>query len=214
MTSMTEIRLGSTLGKKYGRSHRVHLDTKTPAEAMRWFFSQFPEARRFFATAHEKGIQFAVFRGRGESRENIGRDQLGEPGGDCITITPVHAGAKAGVLQLVLGIVLIVVGAFTYNPALISMGIGIALGGVVQMLTPQPKVNKNADSANNQSSYVFNGPTNTTAQGNCVPVVYGRLRVGSAVVSAGMDAEDYAAATSGVAPGIPGGSSKTSPYAS
>lgn len=222
MTAMTEIRLGSTLGKRYGRSHRVSLSTKTPAEAMRWLLANFPAAHEYFAKAHLRGIEFAVFRGRGKHRENIGKDQLVEPAGDCIHIMPVHAGAKNGVLQTILGVVLIVVGAFVsasswglaapVGGALVSMGIGMVAGGIVQMLSSQPKLQKNADSADNQSSYVFNGPTNTTAQGNCVPVIYGRVRAGSAVISAGMDAEDYAAATAGVGAGSANGSTKTSPY--
>lgn len=222
MSKMTEIRLGSTLGKKYGRSHWVNLSTKTPGEAVKWLNTMFPETRQFMATAHLRGLEFAIFRGRGEHRENIGRDQLVEPAGDCIHIMPVHAGAKSGVLQTVLGVILIVAGAFVaasswglaapVGGAMISMGVGMVAGGIIQMLSPQAKLNKNADSPDNQASYVFNGPTNTTAQGNCVPVIYGRVLAGSAVISAGMDAEDYAPAVAGVGPGTPGGSSMKSPY--
>jgi predicted phage tail protein len=47
-----------------------------------------------------------------------------------------------------------------------------------------------ADQAENKASYNFNGPINTTAQGNPVPLGYGRKIVGSAVVSAGIYSED------------------------
>jgi len=40
------------------------------------------------------------------------------------------------------------------------------------------------------SSYVFNGAVNTTAQGHPVPVGYGRMIVGSAVISAGIDVDE------------------------
>lgn len=182
---------------------------------MRWLLANFPVARAYFATAHEKGITFAVFRGRGEHKENIGREQLSEPAGDCITIAPVLMGSKAGLLQTIIGVVLIAVGALTsvYGGGfLIAIGVSMVAGGIVQMLSPQPKVNKSADSADNQASYVFSGPVNTTAQGNPVPVLYGRMIVGSAVISAGMEADDYSPATNGVGPGVAGGSSLNTPY--
>jgi len=213
MNGLTEIRLLSTMGKKYGRTHLVRLDTKTPAEAVRWLVSQFPSARQYLSTAHLKGITFAVFRGRGNTRENIGRDQLAEPAGDCITFAPVHAGSKQGLLQTVLGAVLIAADVlFFHTGYLTTLGVSLVAGGIVQMLSPQPKLQKNADSADNQASYVFSGPVNTTAQGNPVPVLYGRMIVGSAVISAGMEADDYSPASAGVGGGVPGGSSLKTPY--
>lgn len=212
---MTEIRLTGTLGKRYGKSHRTYLDTKTPSEAMRWLLANFPAARAYFATAHTKGITFAVFRGRGEHKENIGRDQLIEPAGDCVTIAPVLMGSKAGLLQTIIGVVLIAVGALTSvygGGVLISVGVSLVAGGIIQMLSPQTKVNKNADSSDNQASYVFSGPVNTTAQGNPVPVLYGRMIVGSAVISAGMEADDYSPATNGVGSGVAGGGNLKTPY--
>ena len=46
------------------------------------------------------------------------------------------------------------------------------------------------DPADNRSSYIYNGAVNLTAQGNPVPVCYGRMRVGSVVVSAGVSTTD------------------------
>jgi predicted phage tail protein len=211
--AMTEIKLLSTLGKRYGRTHRVQLSTKTPSEAIRWLTVNFPGAKQYFAQAHTKGITFAIFRGRGAARENIGLEQLSEPAGDCITIAPVTMGAKAGVLQTVIGIILIAADViFFHTGYLTTLGVSLVAGGIVQMLSPQTKVNKNADSSGNQASYVFSGPVNTTAQGNPVPVLYGRMIVGSAVISAGMEADDYSPATNGVGSGVPGGSSLKTPY--
>jgi hypothetical protein len=85
--------------------------------------------------------------------------------------------------------------------ALIGMGVSMIVGGVVQLLTPMPKGPKNTDSPDNKPSYVFTGAVNTQAQGNPVPLLYGRMIVGSAVISAGINAEDYAPSSSGVGPG-------------
>lgn len=209
--SAQEIRLSGALGRMCGRRHFVHLDSKTPAEATRWLITQFPEARRYLAHAKEQGIVFAVFRGK--QRENIGVEHMNEPGGKVICFAPVIAGSKrAGALQTIIGIILIAVSFIPGFQALATVGIGLVAGGVVQMLTPIPKLGKSADSAGNQASSMFNGPINTTAQGGCVPVAYGRVRVGSAVISAGMVAEDYSSATSNIGLGTHGGNFKSTPF--
>jgi len=133
---------------------------------------------------------YAVFYGR----ENVGAEALGHPSGkDDIRIAPIPAGAKqGGIFQIVVGTVLIVAGAVTATPALMMAGAAMAIGGAVMMLSPQPSAAESADSANNRSSYAFNGPVNTEAQGNPVPLLYGELIVGSAVISGGVYVEDRA----------------------
>jgi len=49
-----------------------------------------------------------------------------------------------------------------------------------------------AEKEANRPSFLFSNVVNTTAQGHCVPVGYGRMRVGSAVISAGITTEDIA----------------------
>jgi predicted phage tail protein len=214
----TTVRLGGMLGKRFGREFRLHLDTKTPAEAVRALCCMLDGFKEFLATAADRGLEFAVFRGRGKHAENIGPEQLKEPAGAEIRIVPVHAGAKnSGVLQTIVGAVLIVVGVATswtgISAGLVSVGIGMVAGGIVQMLSPQPKLNKSGDAADNQASYVFNGPVNTTAQGGAVPVLYGGpMEIGSTVISAGIEAEDYSSRQSNVGTGTAGGNGKTSPY--
>lgn len=217
---MRTIRLYGELGSKFGRVHRAALDTNTPAEAVRYICSQFPAARAYFYGAHECGVGFAVFRGK----ENIKIDQLHQPvGGDDIRIAPIVMGSKnGGAFSVILGAVIIVVsaaldawteggfsavtGGYTY-----TLGYAMIAGGVIQMLTPVPKGGKAQDRPENAPSYVFSGSVNTQAQGNPVPLLYGRMIVGSAVISAGINAEDYAPATAGVGPGLPGHNPKT-PY--
>jgi len=215
MTATTII-LSGPMRKRFGREFRLHLDGKSPREACRALAAVFPGFRDYMLKAKSRGIEFAIWRGRGKGAENIGIDQLDEPAGSTIRIAPIVVGSKrSGVLQTIVGVVLIVVGAFTSwagGAALVSVGIGMVAGGVVAMLTPVPKLNKSADSSANQSSYVFNGPINTTAQGGCVPVAYGRVRVGSAVISAGMIAEDYSSATSNIGSGTAGGNGKKTPF--
>ncbi len=85
------------------------------------------------------------------------------------------AGSKrGGVLQTILGAVL-VVGALALGPVGIGaiagstamsiglMGGSMMIGGVVQMLSPQPGGLASRQDPDNAPSYAFGGPVNTTA---------------------------------------------------
>ena len=136
----------------------------------------------------EKGLRYAIFNGK----ENVSEDDLGKPTGrDVIRIVPVIAGSKrAGLIQTVVGVVLIAVGSYFGQTWAVQLGIGLTIGGAMQMLSPQAKGLGTQDGPNNRPSYSFNGPVNTSVQGNPVPLLYGRMIVGSAVISAGIYSED------------------------
>lgn len=97
---------------------------------------------------------------------------------------------RGGVLQTVIGVVLIAAGIFFGQPMLIQAGIALTAGGVIQMLSPQAKGLKTSAAPENQPSYAFGSAKNTTASGNPVPICYGRRRWGGAIISAGIYAED------------------------
>lgn len=112
------------------------------------------------------------------------------------------AGSKrGGVLQTILGAVL-VVGAIALGPVGIGaiagstamsiglMGGSMMIGGVVQMLSPQPGGLASRQDPDNAPSYAFGGPVNTTAMGNPVGLLYGEREIGGAIVSAGIYTND------------------------
>ena len=66
----------------------------------------------------------------------------------------------------------------------------MAVGGVVQMLSPQVSGLRMRQEPDNKPSYAFGGPVNTTASGNPVPLLYGQREIGGAIISAGIYAED------------------------
>ncbi len=78
----------------------------------------------------------------------------------------------------------------TWGGALAMVGASTALGGVVQMLSPQMPGLGMRESPDNKSSYAFGGPVNTTVQGNPVAVLYGTREIGGAIISAGIYTED------------------------
>ena len=184
---MKLIRLHGALGEKFGRE--FHLDVKSPAEAVRALCAVVPGFEKYM---HEHGRDYyKVFVGARNAS-----DEVKYPCSDkeVIRIAPVIQGASA-VGRIILGAVLIalsfipVVGQYigaTGVTILQGMGASMALGGVVELLTPQQKVSSSGDSADNTPSYNFHGPVNTTAQGHPVPLAYGEVMTGSAVISAGI----------------------------
>ncbi len=113
-----------------------------------------------------------------------------------VDIVPVVEGADSsqdkGILGTVLGAILIVVGivvAFYAPPlgaAIIVAGLGLLAAGITVLLSKPPSFSdfREIDGSTGRTSYLFNGPENTTREGGPVPVGYGELMVGSQVISA------------------------------
>jgi len=190
---MTQIELGGVPGKIFGKTHR-RLITKV-SEAGTALAKTIPGFESYMINSQRRGLTFAVFKGK----KNIGVDDLGFPvTGEVIRIVPVIIGSKkAGILQTILGAVIVAVGAIATFGFAQAWGVNVMMaggamiaGGVVQMLSPQPTGLASKQSADNRASYAFGGVTNTTAQGYPVPLLYGRRRIGGAIISAGIYVED------------------------
>ena len=211
--TLKTIRLYSHLGARFGREFR--LAVASPAEAVRALCALIPGFEKELITSKNRGIGYTVFIGK----RNVGKENLHDPaGGEDIRIAPVMMGAKRGGLgQILLGMGLIVASVFTFGSSSLAfaaqtmgvsgsglfgtmgiyatvanIGAALALGGVAQLLTSNQRATSTSDGPDNGASYNFNGPINTTAQGNPVPVHYGRLIIGGATISAGIFAEDQA----------------------
>lgn len=194
---MKTIQLLGELGKRFGREHK--LDVKSPAEAVRALIANFPALEKHLMNSGKR-VRYRVMVGE---HTLPGAERLHDPAGEneVIKFIPVIVGAKGGgVFQTILGAVLVVVGVILLytpfaaaSPYLISAGVALMVGGVAQMLTPTPKTTTSVPDFTEQTntqSYVFNGSVNVTAQGNPVPIGYGRMIVGSAVISAGIQTVD------------------------
>lgn len=182
------VRLYGVAGRRFGRVHQ--LAVASTREAVRALCVTVPGFEKFMMNARDNGLTFAVFNGR----KNLAEDELQHPvGEDEIRIAPILIGSKnSGLFQTILGAALVVVGIFTSEfggGTLIGLGASMMLGGVMQMLSPQTSGLAGAG-PNNGTSYYFNGPVNSAAQGEPVPLVYGRMTVGSKVISSGIFAQD------------------------
>lgn len=195
MNKYRTVRLYGVLGVTFGRVHRLVIDT--PREAIKALSVTIPGFERFLQTAKGRGLTFAVFNGK----KNIGLDEIKFTGCEDIRIAPVIIGSKkAGVFQTILGAVLVAAGAVMtimsggtatpFSAGLMMSGASMMIGGVIQMLSPMQGGLASRQDPDNKPSYAFGGPVNTIAQGNPVPIGYGKRRVGGAIISAGIYAED------------------------
>jgi predicted phage tail protein len=183
---MRTIKLYGELGKRFGRVFR--LNVRTTAEAIRALSANLPGFEQCLVTAESRGLGFRV-KVDNEFIEKAEDSVL--PFSQTIKIIPAVIGANAE-FRIILGAALVVAGtigapitggASTY---LVGIGASLILGGVAQMLSPPPKSPGPREDPNNQPSYTFAGPVNTSAQGQCVPICFGQMLVGSAIVSAGI----------------------------
>ena len=198
------IKLYGVLGKKFGKE--FHLAVESTREAVKALSVQVPGFEQFMLTAHEQGLAFAVF----QDDENIGEDQIDfETGAKVIKIVPKVIGAGGnGILQTILGAVMIVVGVITQQYWAVGMGVGMMVGGIAQMMMPKmDEGDQNQDG--NRANKGFGGAVTTIAQGNPVPILYGQREVGGFIINAGQFAVDtFSSADAGYTGGGSSGGKK------
>lgn len=184
---MKTVRLHGNLGKIFGSEHL--LDVRDPAEAIRALSANCRGFREHIMQDSVIGYQCLV------DGEVIDEQQFRHPMSKEFSIVPVLSGAgKIG--RIIVGAALIALaitqpqlipaisagGTQIFGAATVFwVGVGLVLSGVAQMLAPTPK---KQDSGEKDENRYFDGPVNTTVQGASVPVGYGRMIVGSAVISA------------------------------
>lgn len=204
--------LKGAIGKKFGRVHRFHVADIN--EFLRAMCSQVKGFKKYVSNAHLNGMKFAFYSGK----NNISLEEFDmSAAADEYIMVPVIEGAKrAGTLQIVVGAIALVAAFFTAGASmaawgaavsataagtatasmaaatlLTGVGLSMTLGGVVQMLTPQPSFNISASSStDNKANYAFGSPVNTVAMGYPVPLLYGQREIGGAIISAGIFSSD------------------------
>jgi predicted phage tail protein len=201
------IYLHGILNTKYGKC--FDLEVRDAAEAVRALSAHFPEFRSDLVKGHWHIKNGNVF--LSESLLHLGL------GNNDLHIIPAVEGAKdKGLGKIVAGIALVALsfalpsfgviklgtlgaagalgpGASVFafsNATLAGLGAAVALGGVASLLSPIPTVD-NYESA--EETVERNGPLrgqgNTTQIGQAIPLVYGRMRIGSHLISVELDNE-------------------------
>ena len=187
------IRLYGHLAEKFGKLH--HIDISTPAEAIRALCANFADFERIFV-GNERMYRMTL----DTAPLVLNVDNLHSPSGCAeIRIIPVIAGAGKGGLGMVL-LGAAVLALCWWNPlgwvadgmmmtAASGIGAALIIGGIASMLVRSPA---KTPQQNTEASYLFNGAVNNTAQGGPVPLGYGRMIVGSVVVSSSIVTQEYA----------------------
>lgn len=192
--------------EKFGKKWEVQC--RTLPDIFKLIGCQTPGFREYILEAAEKGIDFQIKRGEEFIDEETFLLSLGK---DDIIITELPAGSKGGGGKILAAIAIAAFTYFVIAPvatgAALSAGAGgatasagsafaakalaaatyvgysvavnLALTGITELLSPGPET----DGAETNEAYLFDGPVNNVKQGLPVPVAYGELIVGGAVIS-------------------------------
>ena len=133
---MTIIKLSGSLAQKFGRTHRRQIDSGEVWEVFKALKATLEGFEAEIQRLDGMGLRFAVFR----NRKNVGAEDFGRGGTREVRIVPVIGGSKrGGLLQTIVGVAMVVAGAVTGQAWAMQIGAAMALGGVIQMLSPQAK---------------------------------------------------------------------------
>ena len=227
------VRLLGDLGERYGEKH-VYYDLRTPADAIKLLCINKPEFQEELIHAHENGVGYRLI----QAGTDLDYADLQLPlGSNDLILTPVITGSGGGVGKVLAGVALVAfaivtagagagflglgagltAGTFTLgaaaSTAIGAIGASLILGGVSQMLSPQPTIpnmggiggggmrgsgeSGSTDGpqsvtrgADGRQSYSYTGAANTVGVGATIPVVYGKALVGSQLLSARIVVED------------------------
>ena len=210
---MKVVKVYGALRKRLGQC-RFEFDVSTPAQAIKALCVNFPGLEKWLIDSEKDGVGYRVAISK-EKATQEDMTPLVMPFSDreVFSITPVIAGAGRGLGSILVGAALIAVSlavpgagvagtsflasagsAATLGAGLAAaagtLGVALVLGGIAQAISPQPDtgLERGAEAAKLES-FVFNNVVNTAKQGLPVPIAYGRLFVGSAVLSSGLDVD-------------------------
>lgn len=189
MQQLVEVRLHGVLATRFGRVHWLAIETAAEAfVALRSQLQGFAEVVRDW-----RGAGWRVRAGAGDSARWLDEGTLGLRLGEArrVDIVPALSGRKRnGWGQVILGAVVAIVGIFTaeYDGGYTTQaGIAMMLGGAVALLSPMPKGNDSK--AKQEVNSQISGPANVISAGGPVPLIIGRMLVGSVTISAGLSTD-------------------------
>nr|BAR24284.1 putative phage-related protein tail component [uncultured Mediterranean phage uvMED] len=218
---MKVVKVYGALRKRLGQC-RFEFDVATPAQAIKALCVNFPGLDKWLIDSEKDGVGYRVAVSKEKAtEENFAPLLMPFSDHEIFSITPVVAGAGRGAGQILLGAALIAVaianpavgfglggaGGFgagavgaatsatfgaTLAAAAGNLGIALVLSGIATSISPQPQPSS-LDESVQLESFTFSNVVNTSRQGMALPIAYGRLFVGSAVLSSGLDVDQVQA---------------------
>ena len=211
---MKVVKVYGALRERLGQC-RFEFDVTTPAQAIKALCVNFPGLDKWLVDSEQDGVGYRVAVSKEKAtQQDVTPLLMPFSDKEVFSITPVIAGAGGGFGRILAGAALIGVslafpggGLFggsvfgflggpaasaaaltTVGTAISAVGAGLVLTGVSQIISPQPGP-PSLDEAAQLESFTFSNVVNTSRQGLPVPIAYGRVFVGSAVISSGLDVD-------------------------
>lgn len=184
---LTKIYLEGPMGDQFGREWE--LDVESPNDAIRLIDANRPGLLSWIRKNVELYSHYRVIlENDSESSELSDETYLKSGGAKTIRFVPIVSGSGKWTNAIV-GAATIVIGFVAGNEFLIKIGASMLLSGVIGALTMRTSNRRLASESAEPTSLesdVFDGPVNTSQQGVPIPLIYGRMLVGSHVISAGV----------------------------
>jgi len=206
---MKVVKVYGALRKRLGQC-RFEFDVATPAQAIKALCVNFPGLDKWLVDSEKDGVGYRVTVSKEKvTEENVAPLLMPFSDKEVFSITPVVAGAGRGTGQILAGLALVTAavvlaptggGGFlgatgsgflsaSASSAIGSIGVSLTLGGIAAAISPQPTLDTTLDESVQLESFTFSNVVNTSRQGMPCPIAYGRLFVGSAVLSSGLDVD-------------------------
>lgn len=180
---------------RYGE--KFELDIQNPKEAIRALAMQIPGFEEMVRDGEWHLVRGPLDLQDADDEERL---ELSLRDGEQIHLLPAIKGAGGGGgMSILIGIALVAIAFIPGVGPAISMGLmaagaGMIVGGIIQMTMKIPGADtSSSESKDSKASFLFAGPKNQSTQGVAIPRGYGRCRVGSVVISAGLYAEELTA---------------------
>ena len=192
---------------------RFEFDVATPAQAIKALCVNFPGLEKWLMDSEKDGVGYRVTVGKEHITDDLSPLVMPWSEKEVFSITPVVAGAGRGAGSILAGLGLVALAvvsggtsiAFTAGFGLAqgvttatfatsfaiaagNLGLYMVLGGIAQSISPQPEPTS-LDESVQLESFTFSNVVNTSKQGLPVPIAYGRVFAGSAVLSSSLDVD-------------------------
>jgi len=177
---MTEVILHGALGKRFGRFHSFNIGK--PIDAIRALIANKKSFRHVLKSWGRKGRLYEIIC---DGQLITDETELINPRKiKLVEIVPIIIGTSRA-LKIVVGAILVIVGAVTGINFFVNIGVALIVGGVMELLFPvqTPSFHTEAQA----KSFLFSSTQNSTSRGQPVQIGYGRLRAGSQVISTSLE---------------------------
>jgi predicted phage tail protein len=189
----TKIILHGKLARIYGKEFEF-ANVRKPMDVVDAMCTRFPNFKKYLKEQAKEGFHYE-FLVSGENKNALELHQKQEM--KIVEMAPCIIGK--GPFLIVLGFVAVQYGigllatSFVAGVFFITLGVGLIIAGIIYLMTDIPENeprSRDIESSVSNASFMFSNPQNIAAQGRTIPIVYGRLKVGTYLVGTSITTYD------------------------